>query len=551
LRQKQYFTNQQDRQVKQKTEHFIHKCKPPVNHMPLRLGNNSVQSRSNPHSMKQEHRQFKRARTAWPATAGAIVMAAGLTVGLSASLSANPAKAQTVSDQLSNSSLQALSTADVNSPAAKTETVDNMAIAPSSQATGTIPTATTGQADDFKTPVNPRYTRENPREDTVDGLRASKYDADSPGMRVGSFVLRPSISQGLGVENTVSGSSSSTRTYSETTLDGDLISDWDRHQLRLKGTGIWQKNISGTGSEEPSANIDATLRLDMTRDTTINITGGYNFARQSNTDPNSISGASVQSGVHTFKAGIAAVREFGIIRGTIGADMNRTVYGPATLADGSSLSMSDRNQTTGELKLRLGYEISPAIIPFVEVSGGKSIYDQTVDTSGYHRDARFYAAKTGVEFDFGEKLRGEIGGGYRQVSYEDARLASVGAMTVDGNVTWSPRRGTDVTLGVSTSVDPSTTAGTSAATNYGFSAAISQQMIDNLVARLSGASTFTRYPSGSSTADQTEWVADAGLTWSLNRYIDITGDLGIDFTHVDSGSETTVYKAIAGIKFKR
>lgn len=502
--------------------------------------------------MRQEHRQFKRASTAWPATAGAVAVAIALSAVMSAVMSATPAQAQTVSDPVSNSSLQTLSNADVSSAApTNAATPDTTANPASPQITGSIPAATTEQTDDFKAPLNPRNARENVREVTVDGLRTTKYDPDSPGIRVGAFVLRPSIGQGVGVENTVSGGSSSTRTYSETTLDGELTSDWDRHQLRLKGTGVWQKNISGTGEEDPSLNIDGTLRLDVTHDTIINITGGYNFARQSNTDPNSISGASVQSGVHTLKGGVEAVREFGIIRGTIGADMNRTIYGPATLANGTSLSLSDRNQTTGELKLRLGYEVSPALVPFVEVSGGKSIYDQTVDTSGYQRDARFYAAKTGVEFDFGEKLRGELGAGYKRVSYEDARLAAVGAMTLDGNVSWSPQRGTDVTLGVSTGINPSTAAGTSASTDYGFNASVSQQMIDNLVARLAGSSTLTKYPSGSSVPDQTEWVADAGLTWSLNRYIDITGDLGIDYTHVNSGSDTTVYKAIAGIKFKR
>ncbi len=144
--------------------------------------------------------------------------------------------------------------------------------------------------------------------------------------------------------------------------------------------------------------------------------------------------------------------------------------------------MSDRNQTTAEGRVRLGYQISPALIPFVEASLGRAISDQTLDRNGYNRNANIYAAKAGVQLDFTEKLRGEVAAGYKQVRYFDARLSKIDAFTLDGKVDWSPIRGTDVAFTLATGIEPSTTAGISGSTYYTVGAAVSQQMIDNLVA---------------------------------------------------------------------
>jgi hypothetical protein len=293
------------------------------------------------------------------------------------------------------------------------------------------------------------------------------------------------------------------------------------------------------------------LRLDVDRLTTANLTAGYSFARESNTDPNSIVGASVQSGIHTFTGGADLTREFGHIRGTVGGTLTRTVYSAATLSDGTSLTMSDRNQTAAEMKMRIGYELSPALIPFVEGSIGRIYRDQTLDSSGYNRNARTYAGKAGVEVNFGEKLSGEISGGYRQVKYFDSRLAGIGAPTADGKIVWSPIRGTVVNFGLTTGIDPSTTAGVSGSTYYGLSAGLSQQMIDNLVARLSGSSIYRRFSPNGIASDQTEWVASAGLTWSFSRYLELAGDVSWNYTDVKTGTDTTTWKAIAELRIKR
>ncbi len=36
------------------------------------------------------------------------------------------------------------------------------------------------------------------------------------------------------------------------------------------------------------------------------------------------------------------------------------------MSDGTTVSLGDRNQTSGTIRGRIGYELSPALIPFIE-----------------------------------------------------------------------------------------------------------------------------------------------------------------------------------------
>ena len=75
--------------------------------------------------------------------------------------------------------------------------------------------------------------------------------------------------------------------------------------------------------------------------------------------------------------------------------------------------------------LRTGYEISPALTPFVEVEYGHRFYDLDVDSNGFDRAADHMGARGGLEFDLGEKFAGEFSAGWVSEDLADERLASV------------------------------------------------------------------------------------------------------------------------------
>lgn len=400
--------------------------------------------------------------------------------------------------------------------------------------------------------VDEDMARTNLRENTVDGLR-SQLDIDrndAQGVRFGSFILKPTLGQTYNFESNKTGSSKENRSYLETGLKGTLTSDWSRHQLTVTGEGTWQRNVSGTGETEPTADIEAALRLDLSEQTTATLKAGYHFEREDSTDPNAISRASTQSGVNQYTLGAGIERDFGILRGSAKVDFDRYTYGDAELENGGSLSRKDRNRNAGALTVRVGYELSPALIPFIEASAGKSIYDLRKDMLGFERSYDSYGARAGIEADLGEKLNGEIALGYQTYRFDDNRLDELKGFTIDGLVNWSPQRGTNVTYGVSTGIEPSTTPGESGAMVYTLSSRATHELRTALVARLSNSLTFRNFPSGNSD-DEKVWLTGAGLTWDLNRYLALTGDVSYEHTTRDSGPATNVARVGVGLTLRR
>ena len=407
-------------------------------------------------------------------------------------------------------------------------------------------------ADAAIAPAEEDQGRTNTREGNVDGTRASgSADRGPPGIRFGTLLLRPALSERIATESTKTGKDTDRRTYSETELKGTLTTDWSRHELSITGQGAWQKNISGTAETEPTADIAADLRLDLADETVAHLTAGYNFGRESTSDPNAIEEAAVQSGIHQYSTGASLQHDFGRLRGTVAGDLTRWNYSDARLGDGTRISLTDRNRTAYGLRARLGYEMSPALIPFLEVSAGHVGYDETIDRYGYARSGENYGAKAGLSVDFGEKLRGEIGFGYKTQTYEDDRLEDLSAATVDGNITWSPQRDTDLALGFTTGLEPSTTPGLSGTVAYGLTANLTRQLRENLVATLSNSATWRKYPDGETGSDNVVYETRAGLQVDINRYFALTADVGYELTDNKNSDDTRELRAAIGITARR
>jgi hypothetical protein len=396
-------------------------------------------------------------------------------------------------------------------------------------------------------------TREAPIDEALPRRRAAESASteETPGIPIGTFVLRPSVTQSINTETTKDGNTTQRRAFLETDAAATLTSDWGRHQLTVTSEGAWQKNVSGEGEEQPSFKINSDLRLDLPDDTTAHLTAGYNFYREDTDDPDAIANAAQQSDVQEFSAGASVQRDFGILRGTTALALTRSIYSDAKLSNGTTVSLSDRNQTTGTLRGRVGYELSPALIPFIEANIGRTVYDETQDSAGYERSGHSYGAKAGVEVDLGEKLKGEVGVGYEMADFEDSRLSSIDTATLDASLLWSPIRGTDVNLDLQTSIQPSTTAGESGYVSHALTTTVTHQLHDNLVGTMIGGVIWRDYPTDSTINDELVYTAATGLTWNINRYLDLTSTLGYELTTRKEGSDSQQWRAGVGLKLKR
>ncbi len=385
---------------------------------------------------------------------------------------------------------------------------------------GTEAESTINESDQER---NDRVERENGRAEAIEGL--DKTPEENPyaplGMRVGTFNVIATLEQGMtATDNANYGSTPKGAILSETTLRLNAASDWSRHSALLNAYGTYRKSVSGEEVEDPSAGVDGTLNLDINRDLRAIAKVGYNLRRETASSPVVLPPGVSRPLRHELNGSIGLQKGLGKFKVTTTAAINRLAYGDADSPTGP-VSQEERNSTLYTGALRLGYEISPALTPFVEAEIGRRNYDMRLDTAGYARSSDRLGAKAGVEVNLGEKLNGEMSVGWINENFDDNRLDDVSGLTTNARLAWSPERGTVVNFDASTTVEGTTTAGESGSILYSSTVGVERQIRSNLSAAASLSLGYRDYI-GLAGRDLT-FAGETSLTWWLNRYAGLKG----------------------------
>ena len=345
---------------------------------------------------------------------------------------------------------------------------------------------------------------------------------EAPGVRVGSFILKPTVEQGItatsNADQTPSGSGA---LLSETALRLNAVSDWSSHSATIDAYGLYRKTISGEEIDEFAGGIAGALELELGKDYRGLATLGYARRPESATSPVVVVGAAEQPIREILTGSLGLEKDVGKARFAATGAAEQDRYGDAELESGGVLSQKDRNSTLYSMTLRAGYEISPALTPFIETEIGRRLYELRQDSAGYARSSDLYAARAGLALDLGEKLSGEFKAGWVREEFDDPRLIPISGPTIDGVISWSPVRGTIVDLIGSTTVEETTTAGESGSILYAGALALRREMRSNLTGNAVLGAGWRNYTG--SDAHDLILSAEAGLTWWLNRYAGLTG----------------------------
>lgn len=334
------------------------------------------------------------------------------------------------------------------------------------------------------------------------------------GIRTGSFILYPELLQDIGastnLDETPGGEGGA---FSETTISARLISDWSRHESEFNTRLTYRRNFAGEVPEEPDAAVDGRLRFDIDRVTSATFRGALTYRRE---DPIEIDAA------------LAGADRPEVLSGSASAQLERA-FGPLVLGgtgtvarehyDGLPEGLPSQSYTTLTGSLRAGYQLSPALQPFLEGSIGQRLFDET-NEGDVGRDSLIPSLRAGVGIDLTEKLRGEIALGYAWNRPEDERGETTAAPTVDASLQWSPQRGTDVTLAARTTFEPESS-GLSTTVSYEGSLSVTHVLTarTDLTAALTGIHADSSLPG----SDEFELIAEAGFNYWLTRSLALTG----------------------------
>lgn len=391
------------------------------------------------------------------------------------------------------------------------------------------------------------------------------------GLRLGTFDVTATLDLGMTYLRTDStfkapgppaslGSARTDGAFGEAVLSVDAVSDWARHGLELGFDGRLPFRVSGSGDREPSFSTDAALRLNVDRNTQLTASGSYDHRRA---DPGSAAvaealdpvrfrgvGTASEPVVRTVSGALTVQRRVGRLAATAEVNALRQTVGEALLSTGATVSQDDLNFMRYGVRLRGGYSASPVLAPFVEVEASHRRMDQRPDSRGSDRNAMRYALRLGAAFDRGEKLSGEVAVGYVHEDIADASLADIGGLSVRADVTWSPRRETDVDFGFVTATTNSSQAATSGALVHVATLGLTHRARANLT--FDGRASL-RYEDVVGPGEDTVTAAGLlGATWWFNRFMGLTGRIGHERTFSDDPTQQTrTSSAFMGIRLQR
>ncbi|RJT39097.1 hypothetical protein D3227_14820 [Mesorhizobium waimense] len=371
------------------------------------------------------------------------------------------------------------------------------------------------------------------------------------GIKVGSFLIRPTLEQGLTSSSNADSSSGGTPALlSETALRFSAASDWRENSALINGYGIFRKTISGDEVSDAQGRIEGTLNVDLDDELRAIAKLGYEAVPESASSPDAIAGVSSQPLRQTVNGSLGIEKDVGKMRYALTGAVTHDFYGDAKLSDGTSMSQKDRDSTLYTATLRAGYEISPALIPFTEVEVGRRDYDLRFDSNGFERSSTRFGARAGLELDMGDKLSGEFSAGWLREAIDDNNLEAISGPTVNADLKWSPERGTSIGLTGQTTIEDTTNAAQSGDILYSGRLTGERQIRANLTANAALGVDWRDYV-GIDGHDQV-LSAESSLTWWLNRYAGLTTRVRTEkLTSNLPGRDYTANSIFLGVKVQR
>lgn len=361
------------------------------------------------------------------------------------------------------------------------------------------------------------------RTGSIEGQKVKPEDDPfaATGIKVGTFVFRPTLEQGFtATSNADASSGGRPAVLSETALRFSATSDWRENSALISGYGIFRNTLSGQKINDAQGRIEGQLNVDLDHELRAIAKLGYEAVPESASSPDAITGVTSQPLRQTVDGSLGVEKDVGKMRYTLTGAVTHDFYGDAKLSDGTVLSQKDRDSTLYSATLRTGYQVSPAVTPFAEVEAGRRVYDLRLDSNGFERSSTRLGARAGLELDMDDKLSGEFSVGWLREAIDDDRLPANAGPYVNADLKWSPERGTIIGLTGRTTIESTTAANESGDVLYSGRLTGERQVRANLTANSSLGLDWRNY-TGSDGHDLI-LSAEAGLTWWLNRYAGLT-----------------------------
>jgi hypothetical protein len=345
------------------------------------------------------------------------------------------------------------------------------------------------------------------------------------GIRAGGFVWRPALEMTTGYDTNPARVALLARGSSQFTLAPELLahSDWERHQLDIAIRGSYNYYPDVRFADRPNLDARADGRIDVTRDTRIDVETRYIQATDYPGSPN-VSADIARLPIYTdVGATLGVGQRFNRFDLSLKGTFDRIDWRESVLTDGTMSSNADRDYNQYGTQLRGSYEVSPGVKPFAEVDADTRIHDLQIDRTGADRDSTGGAVKVGTAFEFTRTLTGEISVGYLARVYQGPNLPEVRAPLLDAALIWAATGLTTIKFAARTTVDESVLPDVSGVLRHDNGVEISHALRRWLITTVKFGYGIDDYI-GSFRQDH-RYLASLGVTYKLSRDLWLKGEL--------------------------
>jgi hypothetical protein len=390
---------------------------------------------------------------------------------------------------------------------------------------------------------------------TVPSLRPLPEEKpfDPLGVQFGAFNFRPAMDYVRGWDSnaprnsTGPNASSWFNAYAPELL---INSNWDRHELTASLRGAYVTYDTMHTLDRPTADVKVNGRIDVTRDTRIDVEGRYLLFTDYLGSPNIQAGLSHLPIGMDYGATVGFGQRFNRFDVTLKGLVDRTVYNDSEFTDGTSASNAGRNFNRYGTQLRTSYEVTPGVKPFVEIGADLRQYDLELDAGGNNRTSTGRYGKLGTTFELRPTLTGEASFGYLSRSYQDPTLEEVHGWTTDAALIWLASALTTVRLISTTGTAESTLVGVSGQFTRETTIQIDHAFRRWLIATFKVTRGFDDYVG--STREDIRYIASSALAYTLSRELVLKGEFRQEWRHSNSpGNDYFANVWLVGLRLQR
>ena len=372
------------------------------------------------------------------------------------------------------------------------------------------------------------------------------------GVHVGTFVLRPAIEVMTGYDTNPARSATNPKGSTQLTIAPELLgtSNWERHQLDIAIRGAYYDYPDVPFADRPNVDARADGRIDVTKDTRIDVQGRYIVSTDYPGSPN-IGADFAKLPIYTDVGTTLGVgQRFNRLDLSLKGTFDRIDWQDSLLTNGTHQSNADRDYDQYGGILRGSYEVSPGVKPFVEADVDTRVHDLKLDRTGADRDSDGVAAKVGTAFEFTRTLTGEISVGYLNRYYLDPNLPNIHAPLLDASLIWAASALTTIKFVGSTNVNESVLTDVSGVLVHNNGLEISHALRRWLIATAKFGYEIDDYI-GSLRQDR-RYVASLAMSYKVNRDLWFKGELREEWlTSNVANANYAATVALIGLRLQR